>query len=60
MTRKDFQMVAAIIAKMPDHAVTLRTQKISTARQFADGLATTNAAFDRARFLAACNLPQEG
>ena len=59
MTRKDFQLIADIIAKMPDHAPSLRSQKTSTARAFAEGLKTTNPRFDADRFLAACHLPTE-
>lgn len=54
MTRAHFEFIAATIAAMPDHAVTLRAQKESTARTFADSLAKTNPNFDREKFLTAC------
>lgn len=54
MSRQHFQFIAEIIAAMPDHAPTLRAQKDSTARTFADALEATNSRFDREKFLAAC------
>lgn len=54
MTRAHFEFIAATIAAMPDRAASLRAQKESTARAFADSLPKTNPNFDREKFLAAC------
>lgn len=54
MSRQHFQFIADIIAAMPDHAPTLRAQKESTARTFADNLRKSNSRFDREKFLEAC------
>jgi hypothetical protein len=59
MTKKDYILISGIIAGMPDHAATLRTQKASTARTFAEALKRDNPAFDTSRFLAACKLREE-
>lgn len=56
MTKKDFETIAKIIASMPSFAASLRDQKNSTARQFADALANENPRFDRERFLKACGV----
>lgn len=58
MTRKDYELIATIIAAMPTFAATLRDQKESTARQFADRLASDNPRFDRDRFLKACGVAE--
>jgi hypothetical protein len=60
MTRKDYELIAAIIAAMPRFAASLRTQHESTARQFADKLASDNPRFDRERFLTACGVQGNG
>ena len=54
MTKKHFEFIAATIAAMPTFAPSLRAQKDSCARAFADALARENPRFDRARFLKAC------
>ncbi len=54
MTKSHFQFIADTIAEMPDHAPTLRAQKESAARAFADKLPATNPKFDREKFLEAC------
>ena len=59
MTRKDFELVAAVLAGLPfegDSAgpVATAAQIDGIAQRFADALATTNPAFDRAKFLSAC------
>lgn len=59
MTRKDYVLIADIIADMSDHTLSLRTQKDSTARAFAGALGKTNPLFDKARFLQACDIPLE-
>lgn len=56
MTRKDYELIARIIVAMPTFAASLRAQRDSTARAFADALATDNARFDRDKFLAACGV----
>lgn len=56
MTRKDYVLIAAAIAKMPDFASSLRTAKASAAASLADALASDNARFDRERFLKACGV----
>lgn len=58
MTKKDYIVIARIIADMPSHAPTLRAQKASTAASFADALAADNPRFDRVRFLAACGVEE--
>lgn len=55
MTKKDFEFIAAVIAGMPDHAATLRAQKDSCARAFAEALAKENPKFNARLFLKACN-----
>ena len=59
MTRKDYALIADIIAAIPDHAASLRTQKADIARAFAEALGKTNPLFDRFRFLKACDIPLE-
>lgn len=56
MNKKHFEFIAATIAAMPDHAASLRTQKASCARAFADALKRENPAFKESLFLKACNL----
>jgi hypothetical protein len=56
MQKRHFEYIAQIIANMPDHAPSLRTQKESTARAFADACAATNSKFDYAHFLRACGI----
>ncbi len=58
MTRKDYVLLAAAIAKAPAFAASLRTAKASYAALIADALASDNPRFDRARFLKACNLAE--
>ena len=54
MTRQHFQFIADVIKAMPDHAPTLRQQKVSVARAFASELKATNSGFKKDRFLKAC------
>ena len=54
MTRKQFQIIANIIAAMPTHKPSLRAQKRSCALAFANGLAKENPRFNLDKFLAAC------
>lgn len=49
------KQAAAILAKMPAHAATLRAQKESCINAFADGFAAADPAFNRQSFLDACN-----
>jgi hypothetical protein len=54
LEHRHFSFIAAVVAAMPDHAPTLRTQKTSVAHAFADACRATNSKFNRSRFLAAC------
>ena len=54
MITKHFEFIAATIKAMPDHAPSLRAQKLSCANAFAVALARTNPRFDTGRFLKAC------
>ena len=56
MRRKDYELIAGVIAGMPAFAPNLRTARDSCARAFAERLATDNPRFDRARFLRACGV----
>jgi hypothetical protein len=56
MTCKHFQFIAEVINDMPDHAPTLRAQKISVAAKFARELKRTNPAFKDGTFLEACGM----
>lgn len=55
MTRKDFQLIARVI-KESEGAVIDDLSRDGLAEMFADELASTNPAFDRARFLKACGV----
>lgn len=48
MTKKDFKLIAAVVAGMPPDA-----DMVSVAYAFANALASTNPRFDRERFLKA-------
>ncbi len=50
MTKKDFEMIAAIVADIRN-----ADDRAATATHFANKLSATNPRFDRARFIAACN-----
>lgn len=54
LQHRHFAFIAGVIAAMPTHAATLRTQKRSIALAFADACLGGNARFDRERFLRAC------
>lgn len=56
LEHRHFAFIADVIASMPTHAATLRTQQRSCALSFADACARTNPRFDRARFLSACGV----
>ena len=56
MTKKHFEFIASTIAAMPDFADSLRNQKASCARAFADALQKENPKFNRAIFVKACSL----
>ena len=60
MTRKDFELIADAIKNMKDSRDgedwTINGALYPFAVQLADALATTNAQFDRARFLKACGV----
>ena len=58
MTRKDFKLIADTIRTLPSFSTpkcgdVVRFEVI--VNRFADALSTTNARFDRTRFIAACN-----
>ena len=59
MTRKDYQLIADAVRKAmtADHGWDTRPI-CRTARDIADALASDNPRFDRARFLAACGVPE--
>ncbi|HEV2816145.1 MAG TPA: hypothetical protein VGW40_02840 [Allosphingosinicella sp.] len=50
MSRKDFELIAATIRRMPSETAP------SAAEHFADALRSTNPRFDRARFIRACGV----
>ena len=52
MTRKDFEMIAEVIATSWHGSGELKN---AIACKMADALARTNPRFDRARFIAACD-----
>lgn len=56
MTRKDFELIASVLKAQRWHRLTPLEATLldNIARQFADRLAGTNAAFQRDRFLKAC------
>ena len=56
MTRKDYELVANAIARMPTFAPTLRTTQHSVARALADAFETDNPRFNRETFLKACGI----
>lgn len=59
MTRKDFQLVADVIARLSADFNNGGEDTVSlslVAEEMADALATTNPNFDRARFLTACGV----
>jgi hypothetical protein len=53
MSRKDFIFIASIIRDMPTHAPSLRAQRESCARAFAEKLGATNPNFKADLFFAA-------
>lgn len=64
MTRKDYVRIAAALTKVrsgyrPNCRGNLFRALNDTARELADELAADNPRFDRERFLAACDVPQE-
>jgi hypothetical protein len=50
MTKRDFELIAAVLANLPE----MRVDPDTVAEEFADALATTNPRFDRTKFLTAC------
>jgi hypothetical protein len=65
MTRKDYELIADVIAKLEPNVTVVHycgddagrpnvTMRDVVARDFADALTATNPRFDRERFLAAC------
>jgi hypothetical protein len=60
MTRQHFTFIAEVINNMPDHAPTLRAQKVSVASRFAKELKRTNPNFKDGTFLEACGMSFAG
>lgn len=58
MTRKDFRLIADTLLHLPSFNSTLRAHRTSTAKAFADALATTNPRFKRGVFLKACGVEE--
>jgi hypothetical protein len=54
MSAAHYRFIAEVIRKMPDHAPTLRAQKVSVANAFSAALQQTNPMFKADRFFAAC------
>lgn len=50
MTRRDFELIAGVVATLPLGGA----DRLVVAQAFADRLPETNARFDRARFVSAC------
>ena len=60
MSRKDFELIAAVLREAHDQTDASSTARLLTdslAEDFAHALARTNDRFDRARFLRACGVP---
>lgn len=58
MTAKHFVKVAAIIAAMPDHSVSLRYCKESAHKAFSDAFAKEFPRFNAEKFRKACGINQ--
>lgn len=63
MTRKDFELIAGAL-RLANGSITVAPYDAPTALELvsvilADALATTNGAFDRVRFLAACGVSND-
>lgn len=56
MTKKDFELVASVIASYPDFSPSLRTSKVSFAASFAKRFTQVNPRFDVTIFAKACGL----
>jgi hypothetical protein len=58
MTRKDFKLIADTIRSLPSFSTPRCGDVVRfdvVVNRFADALTSTNARFDRSRFIAACN-----
>lgn len=55
-TQRHYVFIAGVIAAMPSHSHSLRTQKTSCAVSFADAFASQSSQFKRDVFMAACDL----
>lgn len=58
MSRKDFTLIADTIRSLPSFSTSRCGDVVRfdvVVNRFADALSTTNARFDRSRFIAACN-----
>lgn len=56
MTKKDFQMIADVLARAAGGSPDDENMREYLARAFANMLADANPRFDRARFLTACKV----
>lgn len=56
MTKKHFQFIADTLNTLPTFNATLRAQKLSAVKTFADALAKEYPKFDRDIFLQACGV----
>jgi hypothetical protein len=56
MTRKDFQLIADVIAQFTKHEGKTMVSPALIAGELADALATTNDRFNRETFLTACGV----
>ena len=54
MTRKDFEIIAGIIAQMNPISENAQGYKVALVEHFADNLTVTNPNFDKERFIKAC------
>jgi hypothetical protein len=53
MTKKDFKTIASVLTMIAE-----RSQRRAVATTMADEIARTHPRFDRAKFLAACNVEE--
>lgn len=57
MTRRDYELIARVLARARGPGGLYSEDVDTLARDMADALASTNPRFDRERFLAACRDP---
>lgn len=56
MTKKDFELVASVIANQPKMSANLRAANVSVLRSFVDRFETDFPRFDRYIFVRACGM----